>query len=104
MHAALKGVEMDPAIKKKALRTFTFGMYVVTSKAGDDTGAFTANWLVQCSFEPPMIVMAVEADAHSLAVLREAGVFAVNVLESGQRELAGAFGRAHAKVGDKLEG
>jgi flavin reductase (DIM6/NTAB) family NADH-FMN oxidoreductase RutF len=85
---------MDPAIKKKTLRLFTYGLYVVTTRTGDDTGAFTANWVVQASFEPPMLAVAMEQDAHSLGVVRAAGSFAVNVLESGQRELAGQFGRA----------
>ena len=95
---------MDPAIKKKALRQFTYGLYVVTTQAGEDTGAFTANWLVQSSFEPPMLAIAVEQDAHSLRVLRAAGAFAVHALPTGAREFAGAFGRAYAKVGDKLAG
>jgi flavin reductase (DIM6/NTAB) family NADH-FMN oxidoreductase RutF len=95
---------MDPAVKKKSLRLFTYGLYVVTAHAGEEIGAFTANWIVQSSFEPPMIAIAVEQDAHSLSVIRQSHTFAVNVLESGQRELAGQFGRATAKVGDKLAG
>ena len=95
---------MDPAIKKKALRKFTYGLYLVTTAHGDDRGAFTANWLVQCSFEPPMIAIAVEQDSHSLQVLRASGAFAVHVYAEGQREFAGQFGRANAKVGDKLAG
>ena len=55
---------MDPAIKKKTLRLFTYGLYVVTARTDDDTGAFTANWLGQTSFEPPMIAIAMEQDAH----------------------------------------
>ena len=95
---------MDPAIKKKALRLFSYGLYVVTSRSGEETGAFTANWLSLTSFAPPMVVVAVEQDSLSIEVIREAGAFAINVLESGQRELAGSFGRNYAKVGDKLQG
>jgi len=95
---------MDPAIKKKSLRLFTYGLYVVTTQHGTESGAFLANWVTQCSFEPPLLALAVEQDAHSLAVLRASGRFALHVLESGQRELAGAFGRATAKVGAKLPG
>ena len=95
---------MDPAIKKKVLRKFTYGLYIVTTADGEDHGAFTANWLVQSSFEPPMITIAVEQDAHSRGVLEAGGVFAVHALRADQRELAGQFGRATAKVGDKLAG
>jgi len=95
---------MDPAIKKKVLRKFTFGLYLVTTGDADDHGAFTANWIVQSSFEPPMLMLAVEQDSHSLGVLRRSGVFAVHLYEAGQRELSGHFGRNTVKVGDKLTG
>ena len=95
---------MDPAIKKKVLRLFPYGLYVVTTAHGEDRGAFTANWLSQCSFEPPMLMIAVEAEAHSLRVLQASSLFAVHVFAEDQRELAGHFGRNSAKVGDKLVG
>ncbi len=96
---------MDNATAKKALRMFTYGMYIVTTASeGGEVGAFTADWVTQVSFEPRMVAVSVEQDAYSLGVMRKSGVFAVNILESGQRELAGQFGRATAKVGNKLEG
>ena len=93
---------MDPQAKKSALRMVSYGLYVVTTATADDRAAFLCNWLTQCSFEPPLIVLAVENEAHSLKVMRAAGRFAVSVLETGQRELAGWYGRHSDKVGDKL--
>ncbi|MBI3732867.1 MAG: flavin reductase family protein [Chloroflexi bacterium] len=93
---------MDTQTKKTALRMFSYGLYVITSRTESDRSAFLANWVSQCSFEPPMLMLAVEQEAHSLKVIRQSGRLAVNVLESGQRELAGWFGRHHDKVGDKL--
>lgn len=95
---------MDNAIAKKTLRMFSYGLYIVTSAAEGDVGAFTANWVGQVAFEPRMVAVSVENDAHALDVIRKGGVFAVNILEQDQRELAGQFGRATAKVGNKLEG
>lgn len=94
---------LDNATAKKVLRMFSYGMYIVTTTDGEDLGAFTADWVMQVSFEPRLIAISVEQDAHSLGVLRRSEVFAVNVLETGQRELAGQFGRNTAKVGNKLE-
>lgn len=93
---------LDPAAKKTVLRWFTYGLYVVTSRTNETTAAFTANWLSQASFDPPLVMVSVENDSHSLPVIRQSGVFAVNVLETGQRRLAGHFGKKTAKVGDKL--
>ncbi len=95
---------MDNAIAKKTLRMFSYGLYIITTAADGDVGAFTANWVGQVAFEPRMIAISVENNAHALDVIRRSGVFAVNILEQGQRELAGRFGRATAKVGNKLEG
>src|SRR5438105_10755822 len=95
---------MDPAIAKKVLRMFTYGMYIVTAASEDEIGGFTADWVFQVSFEPRMLAVSVEQDSFSLGLLRNSKAFAVNVLETGQRELAGRFGRATAKVGNKLEG
>ncbi len=93
---------LDPAAKKTVLRWFTYGMYVVTARDGEETGAFTANWLSQASFDPPLVMVSVEKDSHSLPIIRSSQTFTVNVLESGQRRLAGHFGKKAAKVGDKL--
>jgi flavin reductase (DIM6/NTAB) family NADH-FMN oxidoreductase RutF len=93
---------LDAAAKKTVLRWFTYGLYVVTSRDGDDTGAFTANWLSQASFDPPMVMVSVEKDSHSLPIIRRSGLFSVNVMETGQRRLAGHFGKKTANVGNKL--
>jgi flavin reductase (DIM6/NTAB) family NADH-FMN oxidoreductase RutF len=93
---------LNPAAKKTVLRWFTYGLYVVTSRDGESAGAFTANWLSQASFDPPLVMVSVEKDSHSLPIIRSSGQFTVNVLESGQRRLAGHFGKKTAKVGDKL--
>jgi flavin reductase (DIM6/NTAB) family NADH-FMN oxidoreductase RutF len=96
---------MDPVIAKKTLRLFTYGMYIATTaNRSGETGSMLVNWVWQISFEPRMMALAVEDTAHFLGVLRESGVFAINVLETGQREFAGHFGKSTVKVGDKLEG
>ena len=95
---------MDPMIKKRALRLFTYGLYIVTCVDNQETNAFTANWLSQVSFEPPMLTVSVEHDSKSLPMILHSQKFAVNVLRSGQRELAGALGRSAYKAPDKLQG
>ena len=94
--------ELDQDAKKTTLRMFTYALYVVTSVDGEQRGAFTANWLSQVSFDPPLVAVSVEADSHSLPIIRTSGRFLINVLESGQRDLAGHFGKKHRHAGDKL--
>jgi flavin reductase (DIM6/NTAB) family NADH-FMN oxidoreductase RutF len=95
---------MDQAVKKKILRYFTYGLYAVTVAEGEQYNAFTANWLSQASFEPPMLMLSVENDSHSIELIRRTKVFVVNVFATGQRELAGQLGRPFARNPQKLEG
>jgi flavin reductase (DIM6/NTAB) family NADH-FMN oxidoreductase RutF len=93
---------MDEAAKKTVLRQFTYGLYAVTARDESGANAFTANWLTQVSFEPPMVAVAVEHDARSLGMIQRAGRFGVSVLPSGQRELAGNLGRSSQRNPNKL--
>jgi flavin reductase (DIM6/NTAB) family NADH-FMN oxidoreductase RutF len=98
---------MDETTKKEALRLFTYGLYAVTT--GDsiepsEVGIFTANWLSQVSFDPPLVAVSVENDSFSLPVIQRTGRFAVNVFGDEQRELAGRLGKRHAKTPDKAVG
>jgi flavin reductase (DIM6/NTAB) family NADH-FMN oxidoreductase RutF len=95
---------MDETVKKKLLRHFTYGLYAITVADGDSYNAFTANWLSQTSFEPPMLMLSVENGSHSLPIIRRTKVFVVNILASGQRELAGQLGRTFLRNPHKLEG
>ena len=95
---------MDAAIKKQVLRTFTYGLYAVSCADGSDVNIFTANWLTQVSFEPPLLAVSVENDSKSLPMILRSRAFTVNVLRSGSRELAGKLGKSAIQHPDKLNG
>ena len=94
---------MDDAIKKEALRLFTYGLYAISSGDDQQRNAFTANWVSQVSFDPPLIALSVENDSISLAIIRRAGRFAVNVFSADQRSLAGQLGKSLQRSPGKLE-
>lgn len=93
---------MDEALKKEALRLFTYGLYAVTTGDATEWNAFTANWVSQVSFDPPLIVVSVENASVSLPLIRRTGHFAVNVFSAEQRDLAGKLGKSFAKHPEKL--
>lgn len=95
---------MDEAAKKEALRLFTYGLYAITTGDAQRWNAFTANWLSQVSFDPPLVALSVENTSTSLPMIRQARRFAVNVLTAEQRELAGRLGKPFARSPQKLEG
>ncbi|HEX6818434.1 MAG TPA: flavin reductase family protein [Ktedonobacterales bacterium] len=95
---------MDDAVKKEALRLFTYGLYAVSVRAGERRNAFTANWLSQVSFDPPLLALSVDNTASSLELIRAAQRFVVNVYGAEQRELSGRLGKTLSRSPDKLEG
>ena len=95
---------MDAAAKKTVLRHFPYGLYAVTVSHGGEEHGMTANWVTQASFEPPMVVAAVENTSRTIGMIRDARHFAVNLLHEGQRELAGKLGRASEQAPQKLKG
>lgn len=93
---------MDEQAKKTVLRHLTYGLYAITAAHQGQRGVFTANWLSQVSFDPPLIVLSVERDSSTLPLIRGSGTFAVCPFSDDQRELAGALGRPRARAGDKI--
>ena len=97
-------VRMDDATKKEALRLFTYGLYAITSGDTEQHNAFTANWVSQVSFDPPLIVLSIENDSVSLPIIRRTGLFAVNVYSADQRDLAGLLGKSLTRHPEKVDG
>lgn len=95
---------MDNQAKKTALRGISYGLYVVGTKDGDEVHAFTANWLTQASFAPPLVAVGVKKDSASYPSIKKSGVFSVNILESGQKDLAFAFFKPVQREGNQLGG
>ncbi|HEY7035340.1 MAG TPA: flavin reductase family protein [Thermomicrobiales bacterium] len=93
---------LDPQAKKTVLRQFTYGLYAVSAAHDGDRGIFTANWLSQVSFEPPLVAVSVELDSSTLPLIRASGRFVVSPLASDQTELAGSLGRPKKRAGDKF--
>ena len=93
---------LDAAAKKKILRDFTYGLYAVTAAHEGERGVFTANWLSQASFDPPLVMLSVELDSSTLPLIRASCRFAVCPLRDDQKHLAGALGRPKARAGDKF--
>ncbi|MCL6453996.1 MAG: flavin reductase family protein [Alicyclobacillus sp.] len=95
---------MDAQAKKTALRGITYGLYVIGTKIGDgDVNAFTGNWVTQTSFDPPLVAIGVKKGTTSYDGIVASQVFSVNVLETGQKDLAFKFFKPVTRVGNKFD-
>ncbi|NPA07150.1 MAG: flavin reductase family protein [Chloroflexi bacterium] len=95
---------MDPQAKKHALRQITYGLYVLTAAHEGEVAAGTVNWLSQASFEPPLVMVGIKRDSRLHDLIEKSGHFAVNILASGQKDIAAAFFRPTQVEGDRING
>jgi flavin reductase (DIM6/NTAB) family NADH-FMN oxidoreductase RutF len=95
---------MDILQKKCALRSFSNGIYILTSRSGERYGAGTVSWVSQASFKPPLIMAAVRMDSNAFKCLAESRVAAIHVLGTGQEELAQRFFRPTVATSKAING
>lgn len=101
---------MDETQRKATLRMVPYALYLMGVRRKDvqdvakDVNAFVASWVTQVSFKPPMIVVGVKRDAHSNEMLKESGVFTLNVLGADQKELAQKFFKDLEVTGASMSG
>ncbi len=95
---------MSDAAAQTVLQYVPYGLYALTVKHAGEEHGMTANWVTQASFEPAMLVVAVENTSKTIGMIRDAHHFAINVFLQGQRELAGKLARGSATAPQKLKG
>lgn len=95
---------MNREHKKKALRMFSYGLYILTAQFEGELAAATVTWLSQASFEPPLVMVAVRKDSNSYRLLDRSKHFAINILGEGQKEMAGAFFRTSVIADGRMNG
>ncbi|MDJ0679059.1 MAG: flavin reductase family protein [Xenococcaceae cyanobacterium MO_167.B52] len=94
---------LDEQAKKTMLRKIPHGLYICGVRDGEEMNGFTASWLMQSSFKPPLVVNCVKQDSGSHAMIEKTKVFAISFLEEGQKELAKQFFQPKRRVGNKFE-
>ncbi|MCE9531753.1 MAG: flavin reductase family protein [Planctomycetes bacterium] len=76
-----------------ALGRIPSGLFILTFRHGRDETAMLASWVQQCSFEPPQIVIAMNAKRFVLDWLVDGAPITVNILGEGQKEIMSHFGK-----------
>ena len=94
---------MDLQAKKIALRKIPHGVYIVGVMQDSQLNAFTATWLTQVSFTPPLVALGIKKDSHSLEMIKHSRVFTVNLLGKDQKPIAEHFVKPATVVGEKLK-
>lgn len=94
---------LDEQAKKAMLRKIPHGVYICGVKQGEEVNGFTVCWVMQGSFDPPLVINCVRRDSVSHEMIAQSGVFALSILEAGQKDLAAQFFKPKRRVGNKFE-
>jgi flavin reductase (DIM6/NTAB) family NADH-FMN oxidoreductase RutF len=82
---------LEPRAFRAVLRSFVTGVTVVTSGGAGAPCGVTANAFASLSFDPPLVLVCLNARSSSAAAIARNGAFAVNVLAAGQEWLSRRF-------------
>lgn len=88
----------------RVLELVPYGLYVLGSLNGSVPAAIVANWVTQVSFSPPWVAIAVEADSRMRENIARSGVFSVNLMPAGGRDVAKAFLKGPEAKGETIGG
>lgn len=83
-------------------KLISHGVYVIAVKADERVNAFTAAWVMQVSFTPPLLAISINPEHYSYQLLQAGRICTVNVLSREQFALAEHFARSDIK--DKMTG
>jgi flavin reductase (DIM6/NTAB) family NADH-FMN oxidoreductase RutF len=85
-------------------RHLTLGVYVVGVSHAGRRDAFTASSILQASYQPLLLVLAINPQHAAYTLLQASGAFCVSVLERTQMAYARRFGTASLAEGvDKMQ-
>ncbi|MEW6039491.1 MAG: flavin reductase family protein [Pseudomonadota bacterium] len=86
----------------RLFQTISHGVYVIGVADAEGPNAFTAAWVMQTSFDPPMLALSINPACLSYRKLKAGGFFSVNVVPKDRPEWATHFARPANS--DKLAG
>ena len=88
----------------EAFFKMTYGLYLISSKHGDQVSGYIANTAFQVTAEPPQIAISCHKENTSAGVIDSSGVFSISVLEKNtDAGLIGLFGYQSGSDDGKFE-
>lgn len=97
----------------QSLKKISYGFYVLTTKKlahdiqtreEDYYAAGLVSWVSQCSFDPPMVMVAVQKQSNLAETIRKSKVFALNILGKADKPMISPFSKDTQVSDGKLNG
>ena len=91
-------------MQEVAFSGLVHGVYVVTTRLNDTINGMTAAWVSQVSLKPLLVMVSIAPPRYSHQLIKESGIFAINVLTPEQVDLGKRFGYKSGRKVDKFAG
>lgn len=96
-------MSVDAQTFKQVMSKWASGVTVITTKMPDGAiHGFTASSFTSLSLDPLLILVCINKKAFSHDLVQESGVFAVNILGSGQAEYGKLFAGMYPEITDRF--
>jgi flavin reductase (DIM6/NTAB) family NADH-FMN oxidoreductase RutF len=92
----------DTAAFRRVLGHFASGVSVVTTCREQRRAGITVNAFCSVSLDPPLVLVCIEQSNYAHDLVKEAGVFAVNILASDQADISRCFASPSAEKFDRF--
>jgi flavin reductase (DIM6/NTAB) family NADH-FMN oxidoreductase RutF len=87
------GADPEPydRLRRRILWSLPSGLYVLGTRVPGRRNLMTLNWATQVAVDPKLVAVSVEAAAVSHGLLRDGGVFSLNILPRSERAIVRKF-------------
>ena len=92
---------MDPLVFRQVIGHFASGVTIITTRERSTNYGLTASAVTSLTLEPPMLLVCINKNTGTQAAISRTRVFAVNILDEGQADLAYKFAKPQF---DKFQG
>jgi flavin reductase (DIM6/NTAB) family NADH-FMN oxidoreductase RutF/DNA-binding GntR family transcriptional regulator len=92
---------VDPLVFRQVIGHFASGVTIITTRERNTNYGLTASAVTSLTLEPPMLLVCINKNTGTQAAISRTRVFAVNILDEGQADLAYKFAKPQS---DKFQG
>ncbi len=89
---------------RHAMRQWTTGVTVVTSRSGDRRHGMTVNSFTSLSLDPPLVSVTLALGTRTQRLVEQSGIFGVTILHEGQVEISDRFAGRIPEGTDRFDG
>src|SRR2546423_10371374 len=109
MNSIVRSVSIEAEVTsgdfRNAMRHLTGAVSVITAGRGRDVSGMTVTSVSSLSVDPPALIVSINRESSSWPLVKRYGFFGVNILTSGQIDIAERFtGKGGLKGADRFAG